>query len=53
MDGQLDPFDFYLAENLHMTKAQLGDMSNDEYVQWRAFTVYRDAMRELAMKEAT
>jgi hypothetical protein len=52
MEEDLDPFDFVLAEALHMTLAQLADMSNAEYLAWRAFHVYRQAMTELAGKEA-
>ena len=49
MEGSVDPFDFILAESLHMTVADMHDrMSNQEYAGWRAFYVYRAAMRELA-----
>ena len=47
MEGDLDPFDFVLAERLGMTLAQVGAMSNNEYTRWRAFYVYRDAMSEM------
>lgn len=48
MEGELDPFTFSLAENLHMTVAQLeATMSNAEYLQWAAFFTYRKAMAEL------
>ena len=47
MEEALDPFPFVLAEKLHMTLAQLDDMSNAEYLSWRAFHVWRDAMAEL------
>lgn len=54
IEGELDPFDFILAENLHMTVAEMRDrMGNDEYLQWRAFYVWRAAERELAAKTAT
>jgi len=43
----MDAFDFVLAENLHLTLAQVGQMSNHEYLRWRAFYVYRNAMREM------
>ncbi len=53
MEGELDPFDFLLAEALGMTVAEIRDrMSNAEYIEWRAFYTYRAAMRELANKEA-
>jgi hypothetical protein len=47
MEEEMDPFDFVLAERLHLTLAQVGAMSNNEYLRWRAFYVYRDAMAEL------
>jgi hypothetical protein len=48
MEGLLDPFDFILAERLGMTVAQMRDaMSNAEYVEWRAFYVYRNAMEKM------
>lgn len=48
MEGALDPFDFALAEQLGMTVQQMNDqLSNDEYLSWRAFYVYRNAMKEL------
>ena len=51
MEGELDPFDFVLAEAIGKTIAEIGAMSNREYLSWRAFHVYRNAMRELASKE--
>ena len=51
MDGRLDPFDFTLAEQLHMTVADMRErMSNQEYLQWRAFYVWRNAQQELDAK---
>ena len=47
MEGDLDPFDFMLAEKLGLTLAQVGAMSNHEYLRWRAFHVYRNAMAEM------
>ena len=47
MEGELDTFDFVLAETLGMTLAQVGEMSNNEYLRWRAFYVYRNAMAEM------
>jgi hypothetical protein len=46
MLGELDPFDFVLAETLHMTVEEMNRrLSNAEYLAWRAFFIYRDAMR--------
>lgn len=37
-----------------MTVEHLRDsMSNKEYLEWRAFTVWRNAMRELEKKAAS
>lgn len=47
MEGTLDAFDFVLAETLHITLAQVGAMSNNEYLRWRAWHVYRNAMAEM------
>jgi hypothetical protein len=51
MEGEMDPFDFTLAADLHMTRDRLAsDMSNAEYLAWRAFYNYRHAMAELEAK---
>ena len=47
MEGELDPFDFMLAERLGKTLAEIGAMSNNEYLRWRAFHVWRQAMAEM------
>jgi hypothetical protein len=47
MEGELDVYDFLLAERLHKTLAEVGAMSNSEYLRWKAFDVYRNAMKEL------
>jgi hypothetical protein len=48
MDGQRDPFDFMLAETLCMTVDHMETiMTNDEYLWWRAFNVWRNAQKEL------
>lgn len=52
MEGEIDVFDYVLAEGLHMTIADMQErMPNSEYVGWRAFYVYRQAMQDLAFKE--
>lgn len=52
-EGELDSFDFTLAENLHMTVGQMQSvMDNREYVQWRSFYAYRQKMRDFEMKKA-
>ena len=53
MEGELDPFDFSLAESLGMTVERMRDeMANNEYHQWRAFYTWRNAQRELARNTA-
>jgi hypothetical protein len=47
MEGDLDVFDFQLAERLGVTLAMVGAMSNREYLAWKAFYVYRAAMQEM------
>ena len=47
MEGELDPFDFMLAERLGKTLAEIGQMSNHEYLRWRAWHVYQTAMAEM------
>ena len=47
MEGDLDPFDFVLAEKLGMTLAQVDAMSNNEYLRWKAYAVYQRAMAEM------
>jgi len=47
MEGDLDPFDFQLCERLGLTLAQLGAMSNNEYLRWRAWHTYRNAMADM------
>lgn len=52
MEGELDPFVFVLAERLGITLGQLDEMPLAEFYQWAAFYEYRNAMQELAAKEA-
>lgn len=47
MEGELDPFDFILAERLGITLAAVEAMSNNEYLRWRAFHTYRQAMKDM------
>jgi hypothetical protein len=47
MEGELETFPFVLAEALHLTLAQVDDMSNNEYLRWRAWHIYRNAMAEM------
>lgn len=48
MQDEIDPFDFVLAEALGKSLAWVGELSNLEVVKWKAFYVYRAAMRKEA-----
>jgi len=50
MEGTLDAFPFILAQSLGKTVGEIGEMSNDEYLQWAAFHKWRESMQELARK---
>jgi len=50
MEGQLDPFDFVLAEALGLSLSEVRALPNAEHVEWRAFYKYREAMREFKSK---
>jgi hypothetical protein len=50
MEGEMDPFDFTLAEALGRTVDELGSMPHVEYLKWRAYYVWREAQRELERK---
>lgn len=54
MDGDLDPFDFELCEALGWPSlaAMYAGLGHGEYLMWRAFNVWRNARRELAMASA-
>jgi hypothetical protein len=43
---EADTFPFILARDLGMTVAALDAMDHGEYVQWRAFYVWEQAMAE-------
>jgi hypothetical protein len=36
-----------LAEHLHKSLAEIGELPNDEIVRWQAFFVWRAAMKEI------
>ena len=48
MLGELDAFQFRLAQMLGRTLEELGAMSQREYVAWQAFAEYSAAMRQVA-----
>jgi len=53
VEEELDPFDFSLAEALGMTvETMRATISNREYLEWRAYSVWRNAQQELALKAA-
>ena len=47
MEGDLDPFEFVLAERLGKSLEEVRAMPNADFVAWRAFYVYRDSMAEM------
>ena len=53
MEEEIEAFDFALAERLGMTVRDMNErMDNNEYLAWRARENWRNAMAELARKEA-
>ena len=53
MLGEMDPFEFALAEKLGRSVEELkATVSAGELVRWRAFWVWRAAQVEHAQKEA-
>lgn len=48
--GEDDHFDYVLARDLGRTLAELGQMSQAEYVRWRAFYNYQTAAADLAVR---
>lgn len=52
MTGDVDGLDFVLAEQLGMTLAEVRALPNTEIVEWRAWHVYRTAMRDLQIRAA-
>ncbi len=48
MKGEIDYFDFVLAQDLGMSLGEVRSLPNIELVEWRAFYHYRNAMNELA-----
>lgn len=48
--GEDDHFDYRLARDLGKTLAELGEMSQAEYVRWRAFYNYEFAAIDLARR---
>lgn len=47
MRGDIDPLDFVLAETLGKSLAEIRDLDNAEFIEWRAFRKVRDALTEL------
>jgi hypothetical protein len=47
MEDDMDQFDFVLAEHLHKSLEEVGALSNNEVLRWRAWFNYRAAKAEL------
>lgn len=43
-------FEFFLAEKLHRTVAEIRQMSNDEFMRWSVYFGRKAQMQELAQK---
>lgn len=53
MEEARDPFDYWLAETLHRTVEEVRQtISNAEYLEWRAYLVWRNAQQDLEVKAA-
>lgn len=50
--GDDDPFDYDLALHLGWSHAQVQALSHDEYIRWRAYWKWRDAMSQHEQKVA-
>jgi hypothetical protein len=51
--AQVPVFDYYLADRLGRTVAELETMPHTEYLGWRSFHAVRHQQDELAMKRAS
>lgn len=52
MEEERDPFDYWLAETLHRTVEEMRHtISNREYLEWRAYVIWRNAKEEMERKE--
>jgi hypothetical protein len=45
--GELDTFPFILGEKLGKTIEEIDRLSHQEYLMWRAFFVYRNALQDM------
>lgn len=53
MEETRDPFDYWLAEKLGRTVEEMRrTISNREYLEWRAYVVWKNAKEELELKAA-
>jgi hypothetical protein len=43
-------FEFVLAEHLHKTVEEIGEMSNDEFMRWNVYLGRKAQIQELAAK---
>lgn len=48
----MDPFEFILAEALGLTLSQVRALPNAEFMEWRAFWVWRQAMEDFEARRA-
>ena len=53
MTGERDSFEFLLAEKMHRTVNELRQtITQDEYLQWSAYYVWRSAMEKFEWEKA-
>lgn len=50
--GEIDTFPFVLARDLGWSIGQLEQLPHDEYLRWRAFYVWEQAMRDFKSRVA-
>lgn len=44
-------FEFFLAEKLHRTVEEIGEMSNDEFMRWGVYFGRKAQLQEIAAKQ--
>ena len=50
MLGEVDAFDFQLAQDLGMSLGEVRRLPNREHMEWRSFYKVRAAMEDLALR---
>lgn len=50
--GDADEFEFFLAQKLGRTVAELGEMPHDEYVKWNVYYARKAQRQDIETKRA-